>query len=63
MKYSRISVTVLMVIFAFSVSNCVVSHSGVQRPAYRAAYKMPPGQAKKAAGQKSARNFAPGHNK
>jgi hypothetical protein len=59
LKNSRFALTVLMAIFAFSLSNCVVRHGS---PSARAG-KMPPGHAKKAAGQKSARNFAPGHNK
>jgi len=65
LKYSGSIMTLIMVLFSFSLSNCSVGVSGSPRASYRSAApnkRMPPGHAKKAAGQKSARNFAPGHN-
>lgn len=62
-KNSRVAVTILMLTFALSFSNCAVR---IGTPTNRASYqakKMPPGQAKKIYGGKSARNYAPGHNK
>jgi hypothetical protein len=62
-KNSRFAVTILVAVFAISLSNCAVR---VGTSTNRASYKskrIPPGQAKKMYGGKSAKNYAPGHNK
>jgi hypothetical protein len=61
LKNSRIAVVVLAIIFAISFSNC-----SVQTRSSKSTYKakrLPPGQAKKIYGGKSAKRYAPGHNK
>ncbi|RTY95793.1 hypothetical protein FNW07_01285 [Flavobacterium sp. GT3R68] len=63
-KYSKFAATLTAAIFAVSLSNCSIHTS--TRSTNRSSYKakpLPPGQAKKIHGQKSARRFAPGHNK
>lgn len=58
-KFSKFVITMLVILFAFSISNCSVrmgTHS-------QSAKNIPPGQAKKINGDKSAKNYAPGHNK
>jgi len=63
-QYSRFAVTLLIAVFAISLSNCSV-HTGA-RSSSRTSYKaksLPPGHAKKIHGHKSAKRFAPGHNK
>ena len=60
-QLTRFAMTLLVIVFAFSLSNC-----SVQMRTNRATYKakrIPPGQAKKMHGDKSAKNYAPGHNK
>jgi hypothetical protein len=62
-KNYRFAVTILVAIFAISLSNCAVR---VGTNTNRASYKskrIPPGQAKKIYGGKSAKRYAPGHNK
>lgn len=62
-KNSRFAVTILVVIFAISLSNCTIhSRTGTNRASYNAK-KLPPGQAKKIYGGKSAKSYSPGHNK
>lgn len=56
-KLSRFGITLLVILFAFSLSNC-----SVQMGTHKSK-NVPPGQAKKANGDKSAKNYAPGHNK
>ena len=48
-------------LFAVTLTNCTV-HTGTHKTTTKTK-KVPPGQAKKAAGAKSAKNYAPGHNK
>jgi hypothetical protein len=52
---------ILMVLFSFTLTNCSVmvgpQHSSTKTK------QVPPGQAKKMTGEKSAKNHAPGHNK
>ena len=51
----------MIILFAFTLTNCGVivepNHSHSQTK------QVPPGQAKKMNGDKSAKNYAPGHNK
>lgn len=62
-KNSRFAVTILVAIFAISLSNCTVhTRTGTNRASYKAK-KLPPGQAKKIYGGKSAKRYAPGQNK
>jgi len=56
-KLSRFGMTILVILFAFSASNCNV-HMGTHK-----SKSLPPGQAKKINGDKSAKKYAPGHNK
>ncbi|HLF50781.1 hypothetical protein [Flavobacterium sp.] len=62
-QYSRFALTLLVAVFAISLSNCSV-HTSTRssRTSYKAK-SLPPGHAKKIHGQKSAKRFAPGHNK
>ncbi|SHF79636.1 hypothetical protein SAMN05443549_101375 [Flavobacterium fluvii] len=59
-KLSRFGMTLLVILFAFSISNCSVQVRNSPPPK---AKKIPPGQAKKMNGSKSAKNYAPGQNK
>jgi len=62
-KNYRFPVTILVATFAISLSKCAVR---VGTNTNRASYKskrIPPGQAKKIYGGKSAKRYAPGHNK
>jgi hypothetical protein len=57
---SSFGMTILVILFAFSISNCSIqtgTHSS------HSTKKVPPGQAKKANGDKSAKKYAPGQNK
>ena len=60
-KTPRLTSQILIILFAFTLTNCGVivepNHSHAQTK------QVPPGQAKKMNGDKSAKNYAPGHNK
>ena len=56
-KYNMKKLYLLLCLSGILLSGCYIV-----RPAGRSG-KVPPGQAKKAVGAKSARNFAPGHRK
>lgn len=60
-KNSRFAVSVMVILFTVSFSNCSI-HTGTGRSTFKAK-KLPPGQAKKIYGGKSAKRYAPGHNK
>jgi hypothetical protein len=60
-KNSRFAVSVMVILFAVSFSSCSV-YTGTSRSTYKAK-RLPPGQAKKIYGGKSAKRYAPGHNK
>jgi hypothetical protein len=62
-KLSKLGITLLVILFAFSLSNCSVQLKGSPPPHNTSEKKVPPGQAKKANGDKSAKKYAPGHNK
>ena len=63
-KIPKFTTQILIMLFAIALTNCSVGigsnhhhhHSSTSK-------KIPPGQAKKMSGQKSAKNHAPGHNK
>ncbi len=57
-RHTRLIVSIFLAVFTISLSNCSV-HAG-SSTIYK---KLPPGQAKKLSGKKSARSYAPGHNK
>jgi hypothetical protein len=60
---SRFATIILIAVFAISLSNCAVR---LGTRSNRASYKskqLPPGQAKKMNGDKSAKRYAPGQNK
>lgn len=60
-KTSRFTVLILIISFSLSLSNCAV-RVGTNNSSAKTK-QVPPGQAKKMTGQKSAKNYAPGHNK
>ena len=51
----------MVILFALSFSNCSIQ-TGMSRSTFKAK-RLPPGQAKKIYGGKSAKRYAPGHNK
>jgi len=58
-KFTRIAMIIMVILFvALSVMSCVVHHSH-----NNGSGKIPPGQAKKMSGSKSAKAHAPGQNK
>lgn len=60
LKNSRFSIILIVTIFTLSFTNCVGIHTNNRSVN---AKHVPPGQAKKMSGAKSAKNHAPGHNK
>jgi len=60
-KYSRFILTFMVIVFTVSISSCSIQ-TRTSRSTYKAK-KLPPGQAKKIYGGKSAKRYAPGHNK
>lgn len=60
-KLFRFGMTILVILFAFSASNCHVQMR-TNNSSYKAK-RIPPGQAKKMNGSKSAKQYAPGQNK
>jgi len=60
-KTSRFTVIILAAVFSLSLSSCAVRVGSSHKMAK--AKPLPPGQAKKITGEKSAKNHAPGHNK
>ena len=61
-KLSKLGILFLVILVSFSVSNCTV-HTKPHHHHSHSTKKIPPGQAKKMTGQKSAKSHAPGHNK
>jgi hypothetical protein len=60
-KNSRFTVSIMVILLAISFSNCSIqTRNG--RSTYKAK-KLPPGQAKKIYGGKSAKRYAPGQNR
>ena len=60
-KTPKFTTQILIMLFAITLTNCSVNvgpHHGSHKTKH-----VPPGQAKKMSGQKSAKNHAPGHNK
>jgi hypothetical protein len=61
-QHSRFAIILLIAVFAISMSNCAVRvGTNSNRASYRAK-RLPPGQAKKINGDRSAKRYAPGHN-
>lgn len=58
-KFSKFGITILAIFFAFSMSSCSIQ-TGTHSHSTK---KIPPGHAKKMNGSKSAKKYAPGHNK
>lgn len=58
---SRYIVIILIAVFSISLSNCSVGIGTRSRTS--SAKSIPPGQAKKITGEKSAKRYAPGQNK
>jgi hypothetical protein len=54
---------VLILLFTVSLSNCSVNWKTNRATHSYKAKKLPPGHAKKLNGDKSAKRYAPGHNK
>jgi len=59
-KAPRFTVQLMMLLFAVSMTSCIV-HTGTYKSTTKTK-QIPPGQAKKMSGQKSAKNYAPGRN-
>lgn len=60
MKISILTkILAVLFITSFTLSSC---STGIGIP-NKSAKRVPPGQAKKVSGSKSAKNYAPGHNK
>lgn len=55
----KFGMTIIVILFTFSISSCTI-HAGTHS---HTAKKVPPGQAKKMNGDKSAKKYAPGQNK
>ncbi|HEU4790495.1 MAG TPA: hypothetical protein VFS71_12465 [Flavobacterium sp.] len=60
-KTPKFVAQILIMLFAFTLTNCSVKVGPTH--SHAKAKPIPPGQAKKMTGQKSAKNYAPGHNK
>jgi cytochrome c biogenesis protein ResB len=60
-KASKFAVTLLLILFTVSLSSCSVMTT-THRSNYKAK-RIPPGHAKKIHKDKSAKHYAPGHNK
>jgi hypothetical protein len=60
-KASKFVVTLLVILFTVSLSSCSF-RTTTHRSNYKAK-RIPPGHAKKINGNKSAKHYAPGHNK
>ena len=60
-KTQKFVAQILIMLFAFTLTNCSVKVGPTH--SHTKAKPIPPGQAKKMSGQKSAKNYAPGHNK
>lgn len=61
LKIQKIIAPIMIVLFSFTLTNCSVK-VGSQHSTAKSK-PLPPGQAKKITGEKSAKNHAPGHNK
>lgn len=61
MKNSIIKILLLSAVFSFA--SCSVSSGGHSHSSSGKVKSIPPGQAKKMNGDKSAKKYAPGHNK
>jgi hypothetical protein len=61
MKNTRIKILLLSAIFSFT--SCSVSSGGPSHNSSGKVKNIPPGQAKKMNGDKSAKKYAPGQNK
>jgi hypothetical protein len=62
-KCPRTLLAVLILLFTVSLSNCSVNWRTNRATHSYKAKKLPPGHAKKLNGDKSAKRYAPGHNK
>ncbi|KQO22549.1 hypothetical protein ASF10_09265 [Flavobacterium sp. Leaf82] len=64
-KYTRAAVIIMVILFvAISVLSCSTHvHSGPSNSSNSSNKKIPPGQAKKMSGSKSAKAYAPGQQK
>jgi hypothetical protein len=60
-KASKFAVTLMVIVFTVSLSSCSF-RTTTPRSQYKSK-RIPPGQAKKIHGDKSAKNYAPGQNK
>lgn len=59
-KYTKIAVIIMVILFVIvSMLSCTVHHT--HNHSHHKSKKMPPGQAKKISGQKSAKSHAHGH--
>ena len=63
LSFRKMYVMALFLITAATLTNCVHVHHPRHRTIVVKQKSLPPGQAKKIYGDKSARRHAPGHNK
>jgi outer membrane PBP1 activator LpoA protein len=59
-KNPKFTTKIIIMLFAIALTSCSVHTTHKKSTVTK---KVPPGQAKKMSGQKSAKNYAPGHNK
>ena len=62
-KSPKFAVQILIMLFALTLANCSVKVGSHPHHSSGQTKQIPPGQAKKMTGDKSAKNHAPGHNK
>ncbi len=62
-RNSRFTAIILTLLFAVSLSNCAIRIGNRTKTTYVKSKPLPPGQAKKITGDKSAKRYAPGQNK
>ncbi|MEN9909324.1 MAG: hypothetical protein RLZZ540_2473 [Bacteroidota bacterium] len=60
---SRLYAIILIAIFSISLSSCAIGIGTTSRTSSYKSKPLPPGQAKKITGEKSAKRYAPGQNK
>ncbi|WP_163397669.1 hypothetical protein [Flavobacterium fluviatile] len=62
-RYTKIAVIIMVILFVIvSMLSCTVHHTHNHSHTHHKSKKMPPGQAKKISGKKSAKSHAHGHH-
>ncbi|WP_281310222.1 hypothetical protein [Flavobacterium flavigenum] len=61
-KYTKVAIIIMVILFVIvSMLGCTVHHNHSHPHSHHKSKKMPPGQAKKISGDKSAKSHAHGH--